>query len=207
MKKFLLRLAAIALGVVLMFIGGCAGTRPAKFYTLTSIEVSDTQRQVETGNGGVAVGIGPIRFPDYLERQQIVTRSSRNQLEVAEFHRWAGSLKEDFSRVLAENLSVLLSTDRIALFPWKSTTLIDYRVTIDVIRFEGSIGGDVTLKTRWTILGGGERKVLMAKKSNLTESVEGDNYDGLVSAKSNALESLSREIARAIHTIFQQRRD
>jgi uncharacterized lipoprotein YmbA len=190
-----------------MFIGGCAGTRPAKFYTLNSIEVSDTQRQVETGNSGVAVGIGPIRFPDYLERQQIVTRSSRNQLEVAEFHRWAGSLKEDFSRVLAENLSVLLLTDRIALFPWKSTTRINYRVTIDVIRFEGAIGGDVTLKTRWTILGGGEKKVLMAKKSNLTESVEGDNYDGLVSAKSNALESLSREIAQAIHTIFQQRRD
>ncbi|MEE8430217.1 MAG: PqiC family protein, partial [Candidatus Desulfatibia sp.] len=124
-----------------------------------------------------------------------------NALTFAEFHRWAGSLKEDFSRILAENLSILLATDRIALFPWTRVTPIDYRVTATVIRFEGKVGGDVTLKIRWSILGGAGKKVLVMKTSNFSEPVGGVNYEALVAAQSRTLAGLSREIAETINTI------
>ncbi len=198
MKGLFLRPAVITLGAVLMFMGGCAHTKPAKFYTLSSLEVSEIESLAELTERDVAVGVGPIRFPDYLGRPQIMTRNSRNALKFAEFHRWAGSLREDFSRVIAENLSILLPTDRIALFPWKRSTPIDYQVTAEVIRFEGKVGGDVTLSVRWTILRSAGKKLLVMKKSAFTESVQGGTYEALVSAQSRALAAFSREIAEAI---------
>ncbi len=201
MKGLFSRFAAITMGAVLMFALGCAGTKPAKFYTLNSLDISEIESRSEEATRGVALGIGPVRFPDYLNRPQIMTRSSHNALTFAEYHRWAGSLREDFSRILAENLSILLATARIALFPWTSVTPIDYRVTIDVIRFEGKIGGDVTLKVRWSILGGAVKKVLVIKTSNFIEPVGGANYEALVAVQSRALAGLSREIAEAINNI------
>jgi len=71
--------------------------------------------------------VGPVELPEYLDRPQIMTCESRNELQFAEFDRWAGSLEKAFSRVLAVNLSILLSTDRVAVYPWK-TTPIDHQV-------------------------------------------------------------------------------
>lgn len=207
MKEFLLRFVVIALGAMLMFTVGCGSTRPAKFYTLNTLDVSKIESRPQATEPDVAVGIGPIRFPDYLERPQIMTRDSRNALTFAEFHRWAGSLKEDFSRVLAENLSILLATERIALFPWKRSTPIDFRVTANVIRFEGKIGDTVTLKARWSVLESTGEKVLVMKMSSLTESVTGNNYEALVAAQSRAVENLSIEIAEAIASIARQERE
>lgn len=203
MKRLFLRFAIITMGAVLMFTLGCARTKSAKFYTLNSLDVSHTESRSEETQTGVALGIGPISFPDYLDRPQIMTRDSRNALTLAEFHRWAGSFREDFSRILAENLSIILATDRIALFPWQSSTPIDYRVTANVIRFEGKIGGDVTLKVRWSILGGTGKKVLVMKTSNFIEPVGSSNYEALVAAQSRTLAVLSREIAETINTIAQ----
>ncbi|UCC31474.1 MAG: membrane integrity-associated transporter subunit PqiC [Phycisphaerales bacterium] len=44
--------------------------------------------------------------------------TSGHRLTLAEFDRWAEPLAFGFSRVLAENLSALLLTDRVLLFPW-----------------------------------------------------------------------------------------
>jgi uncharacterized lipoprotein YmbA len=206
-KEFLLRLAVISLGAMLMFTSGCGRTRPAKFYTLSPIDSSaEVESRSENTEQGVALGIGPVSFPDYLDRPQIATRNGRNALTFAEFHRWAGSLSEDFSRILSENLSILLATDRIALFPWKHATPIEYRVPINVLHFEGKSGGDVTLKVRWSILGSGSETNLLIKMSTFTESAEGSTYEAMAAAQSRALASLSREIAEAIATISRQDR-
>ena len=207
MKGFLLRLAVISLGAMLMFTLGCGRTRPAKFYTLSPLNSSaGIESRSEDTEQGVALGIGPVSFPDYLDRPHIATRNGRNALTFAEFHRWAGSLSEDFSRILAENLSTLLATNRIALFPWKRATPLDYRVPINVMRFEGKSGGDVTLKVRWSILGRSGETDLLIKMSTFTESAKGSTYEAMVAAQSRALGSLSREIAEAIAAISRQDR-
>ncbi|HEX5606452.1 MAG TPA: PqiC family protein, partial [Candidatus Binatia bacterium] len=66
----------------------------------------------------LSLGIGPIKIPRYLDREQLVTRISQNRFAIAENDRWAEPLEENFSRVLSENLSILLQIDRVAAFPW-----------------------------------------------------------------------------------------
>jgi uncharacterized lipoprotein YmbA len=145
--------------------------------------------------------VGPIKFPEYLDRQEIVTRSSSNKITLSDFDLWAGSLAEDFSRVLAENLSVLLSTESVILYPRLRPGLAKYQILVDVIRFDGSPGGDVSLIVRWAILEGKERKVASMRKSTIIEPSGGKGYEAMVEADSRALEKLSREIADAIKTL------
>ncbi len=198
MDHIFLRLVVVTYCMCLAALGGCLGKgtqETARFYVLTSLHGSGAETR--TAMGDSTIGVGPVELPEYLNRPQIVTRESRNELQFAEFDRWAGSLEKGFSRVLAENLSILLSTDRVAVYPWK-TPPIDYQVAVNVTRFDGKPGGDVSLIARWTILGDNGKKVILDRRSSLSEEASEDDYDAIVSAQSRLIEALSREIATAI---------
>ncbi|KPK19389.1 MAG: hypothetical protein AMK69_24290 [Nitrospira bacterium SG8_3] len=200
------RLPWLLLLVGLLFALGCsATTEKSRFYKLNSLTGAESIANTQTTGAGVAIGIGPIKFPDHLDRPEIVTRTSGNALQLAEFHRWAGSLEKDFSRILAENLSILLSTDYIFMFPFAQATPIDYRVAVEVVRFDGELGKSATLIARWTMIEEGEEKTLKSiRRSQVTEPADGNSYEAMVAALSRTVEDLSREIAETIQTFSQK---
>jgi uncharacterized lipoprotein YmbA len=128
----------------------------------------------------------------------MVIRQSPNELELDEFHRWAGPLKEDFASVLEENLSILLSSDRIAVFPWSRFVPADYQVAVRVIRFDGILGGNASLVARWSILTKQTKEILLVESSSFSEPTRKHGYKALVTAQSRTVEALSREMAAAI---------
>ncbi len=200
----MLRIKTTLLGILLMVLAGCAaGTESARFYTLTPVTGSDTEGLSEKVGQDVSVGVGPIKIPGYLDRPQIVTSSNRNKIKMAEFDRWAGPLKDSFARVLSENLSILLSTDRVFLFPWRGSIPIDYHIGVEVIQFDGELGGNASVTVRWAIFGGNDKKMLAMKKSSFSEPAGAQGYEALVAAQSRALGRLSRDIAVAIKGISQ----
>jgi uncharacterized lipoprotein YmbA len=192
---------AVFLGICLLAGSGCAGSRPSKFYTLNSLDAHGNLSKMALQERGIAVAIGPVAIPDYLDRPQILTRSGPRELELAEFDRWAGSLEQDVSRVLAENLSGLLAPDNVIVLRWGRDAYpypAKYRVGVDVTRFEGTIGKSVILAARWSVSREEDRKILFVHESIVKEPVEGQDYDALVEAMSRALAGVSREIAAAI---------
>jgi len=200
-KLFIPRHRLLLLGVGLLFVLGCASSPPTRFYTLSSLQEGGKELRESSSDQDLVIGVGPIKFPEYLDRTEIVTRSSHNKITLSGFDLWAGSLAEDFNRALAENLSVLLSTESVIVYPRPGSGLARYRITMDVIRFDGSLGGDVSLIARWAILEGKERKIVFARKSTIAEPSGAQGYEAMVAANSRALEKLSREIAEAIRTL------
>jgi len=71
------------------------------------------------------LGVGPVTLPRYLERTNIVTRRGM-EMEVAEFDRWVEPLSESVPRAIAANLTTLLRTERIVVFPWSNTPSIEH---------------------------------------------------------------------------------
>ena len=69
-----------------------------------------------------AVGIGPVTLPQYLDRPQIVERTGPNSLKIAEFDRWAEPLNNTVPRILVQNISQLLQSDRVYALPRRTTT-------------------------------------------------------------------------------------
>jgi len=196
-------LAILSFAVILT---GCAGSPSSKFYQLVSIPLQSRTSVTRDGlpRDSLAIAVGPVRMPDYLDRPQIVTRSGKNELKLSEFHRWAGSLERDVNRVLAEDISSLLPSDRFYVVrwtpDWESHVPSSFRVEILVDRFEGTLGDSVLLKAQWGLLDK-DRRLFLKKESQIIEQMNGRSYDALVAAMSSALERLSREISGGIMSV------
>ena len=99
---------------LVFLLGGCSSTPPVAYYTLNTLPETQQEIPAAVMDDTIAIGVGPVDLPKFLDRPQIVTRKSQNQIEVSEFNRWAGSFPGDFARVLAKNISILLPTDQVA---------------------------------------------------------------------------------------------
>jgi hypothetical protein len=190
------------LAVCLASLAGCASTTPSKFYTLTPMKGADGSTPVAPFEEGAVLAVGPVRLPEYLDRPQIATRSEGNEVRLHDTERWAGSLQEDISRVLVENLSMLLAGKRISVARWnpamQSVASLRNRVGVEILRFEGPAGGTVVLKARYALFGTDGKKVIAAGESTVREPAGGTDYESLVAAMSRALATFSREVAAAV---------
>ena len=182
-------------------IVSCSSTPATQFYKLNSLPSIQQENPAALPGMDIAIGVGPVELPEFLDRPQIVTRKGQNQLEIAEFHRWAASFPRDFSRVLAKNISTLLPTDRVAVYPWEDSFSPTYQVKLDVEQFDGQLGERVLLRVIWSLVGQEGKKELVVRKTLIEEPVLTNDYEGLVAAQSNALATLSREIVEAIRKL------
>ena len=199
------------LGLAASFcLAGCAVSDPTQYYTLGqaaagSVESranASTPRSVVAGTGTVTIGVGPVIVPSYLDRSQIVTRTSADQVELSMFHRWAEPLADGIARILAEEIGARVPSERIVMFPWRGTVAraIQYQVVVAVVRFDGRPGGDVTLDVRWRILEG-DGKELMLKRTTLTEAAAGPGYEPMVAAMARVLATLGQEMTAEIRAV------
>lgn len=184
--------------VILVLVGGCAGTPSPNFYTLSPMSDEESRVEFLTKSHLLSVAIAPIKFPDFLDRNQIVTRPSSNTLKMSEFHRWGGSISSNFVQVFGENLSILLGTDRIFYPRQVEVFPIDYRVRLNVKAFEGELGKEVVLDVDWVVIDQRHKDAAIMQNTIIRELAEGSDYESFVSAQSRALEALSRQIANVI---------
>jgi uncharacterized lipoprotein YmbA len=177
----------------LAILAGCGVTPPARYYILTPVEDSSAKPVA-----GPAIGIGPVSFPAYLDRPEIAHRSGNNQLHFAESDRWAEPLKTAFSHILADNLSVMLPTDQISLYPWARTTRIAYQISLDVTRFDADASGTVALSVSWEISRPDDGTVVSRHRQTYIEAAGGMIYPAVVAAQSRAVEKLAEDIVTVI---------
>ena len=147
---------------------------------------------------GIALIMGVDRLLDMMRTAVNVTGDLTITSIVAKSE---GSLDEDIGRVVAENLSLLLKTDKVINFPWRRNISLDYTIEVQVSRLEGSLGGDVDFVVRWAIFDAENNNVLSVQTSRITEPVHGNSYGDLVNAQSRALATYSRQLADAIRQL------
>lgn len=147
-----------------------------------------------------AIVISRIGLPAYLDRPQIVVRSSAEQLYLSEQAHWAGSLREDIERVLARNLSLLLQTPELYVAPYDRDPAPDYRLALNVLHFERDADLQVRLAARWRVTAGPERRPVASGLDELASGpVAGNAALGpTVAAMGRLLGELSGRIADAI---------
>ncbi len=197
------RVTTLSLFVCTVVVTACAGaTEPSRFYTLSTPPELEQERPKTNKQREISIGVGPVELPPYLDRPQIVTQSTRHKLDLAEFDQWAEPLRDNFTRVLAENLSVLMATDQIAIFPWRRPVSIDYQIAVKVIRFDTASGATV-LVARWNLFGKDGRELLYTGRSSFRQPVNGASFEATVAAMSETLADFSREVATATLALSQ----
>ena len=186
------------MALLVLGVGGCLSVSPPPRSYLLSAAIPP---QSPSG-APVVVGVGPVTIPAYLDRSPIVVRTGADEVRLSGEHHWAELLRDGVPRTLAENLSAMIPTDAVALFPWRTPWTVQYRVTVDILRFDGALGGPAVLHARWRLLdGAGKELVLQAV--HLQDTASEPTYSALVAAESRLLARLSRDIAAEIRTRLQ----
>jgi uncharacterized lipoprotein YmbA len=191
----------LVLFIVFLLAGCLSSAPPVEFYTLNSLSAMTQKADPADADQNIAIGIGPVEIPEILDRPQIVTRTGPNKLKMDEFHRWAGPLKAGFAQVLAENISLLLATNQVAVYPWEVDFKPHYRIALDIRYFEGQWGENVVLDVVWRVSDRESQKIQTVKTSVIKEPLSAADYEALVAAKSQAIAQLSREIAQEIRKL------
>jgi len=173
-----------------------------KLFVLTSLQKVESNEQPVPIKG--KIGIGPIELPGHLNRPQIVTGTSQNEVLLNKNDQWATNLRDNFSNVLAENISVLLPSDQVLIYPWDETVVTRYQVKVRVKRFEGDKGEKSILEAEWTLSGPGGNNIFIKKISTFQEPPSNPNFGATVSAMSENIIKLSREISSALRKIAKK---
>jgi uncharacterized protein len=178
---------------VALALAGCASPR-SNFYTLSA-----AAKPVATA-ADFSVAVGPVSVPAAVDRPQMVVRLAPNQVAIDEFQRWASPLPDAIARVVAENLSATLGTPRVTVFSQPTAAGAQYRVLVDVLRFESAPGEAASLDAVWTVRNVKDGTT-RSGRTTASEPVPDREYASLAAAHSRALGRLSEDLAGAIRAL------
>ena len=170
---------------------GCGSSPPSRFYTLSGTTAA------AAAPSNLSIAVGPVTIPGAVDRPQMVVTTGANQVELDEFNRWAAPLGNNISRVVAMNLGTLLGTPNVSLFPQMLSANADYRVAIEVQRFDSTLGESALLDAVWIVRRTADGKSDTGR-TTAREPVSEKSHDALVAAHSRAVARLSQDIATAV---------
>ncbi len=152
----------VLLSMIAGLCGGCLGrSEPPRFYTLAA-------GGPPTDSGGtVAVAVGPLELPDYLDRTQIVVRDQETGIQLRSTERWAEPLEDAMVRRLTNQLNNVLQSAFVYRYPQFVNLATRYQVGAEVYAFEADTDGQVRLQLRWAILDGGQKRSTQAARRKL----------------------------------------
>ncbi len=183
-------------GILISILSACTGTSPkTSFYTLSASETHVNPGGSQEQQLNVAIGIGPISLVDPINGPQLVTRNSEGNLQPAEFHRWSGSLADNFAAVLADEVAGLLGNKDVYAYPWISGLHPVYQIKINLRQFEGELRHEATLKADWLLIDKTGQRIGTVKRTVLIEPVQGKSHADLVTALERNVAKLAIEIA------------
>lgn len=177
----------------LAIVASCGTPAKLNYYTLSATQAPPA---------GVALGrplnvyVGPVTIPETVDRPQMVMRVDANRVEIADLERWAEPLKTAIPRTVADTMTRELAAATVMTSRQSATLAFDYRVAIDVQRFDLSAGAGAVVDALWTIRDAkGEPR---NGRSQAREPSASGDAEAMAAAASRALEKVARDIAGAI---------
>lgn len=180
--------------IFLLLSVACVGSSaPAKFYLLEPISKDSVEQEVTADKPILA--LVPVRIPHYLERAQLATSSAKNTYDFDELHRWAESLDDNMSRVILQNLSVLLAAE-VVMSTSHQAQSAKVQLAVTILDFYIDPSGQAKLSATWQIW----RKdaEILSGQSTERVAVAGNDAHRKVVALNQCLNNFSREMANTL---------
>jgi len=187
------RLTALLL---MTLVAGCGASSSVSYYSLGTLP--DGPAAPVPQKARPAIGIANILLPDYLDRPQLVSRTDAHRMNIEEYHRWAGRLQDEISRVLLENLRLLGASPRIDRAPWPAGFKPELIVSVQLTPFEAFPDGTVRLVGSVTLADLRPSAAPSSWSVHLQEPAAGRAPSDLVAAQSRLVAALSRQINDAL---------
>jgi uncharacterized lipoprotein YmbA len=185
---------------LLMLVSGCGQSTPVRYYKLDSPNIvyeSDSEEPL-------VLGLGPLRIPDYLERNRIVVRGENSEMIVDDFSRWAEPLDDAIYRLLAANVDSRLEGVMAVSFPYNSMISHDYQLLGRIDMFESNKAGNTVLLVHWGIIDtDGNPAVAPRRARYQAQATDASDYGSIATAMRIVLEEFSQDIAQVFQAAIQ----
>lgn len=183
-----------------LLLSGCIGQKssPSKYYLLTGL-TPDTPTLLTDSSSAPMVTVEKVEIPAFLDRPQMVLSYGSNQLQFAEFDRWAEPIETGFTRVLRENLARLLGSEQVSAHPWGRHFAADFTVTTVIIDLKADPDAKtVKLTALWKIAGPDGKYQFETREKLYREKITGSksDYSAIALAISRTIAALSADIAQ-----------
>lgn len=187
-------------GLAVLVLSACGSTPKASYYTLTESPMK------MPGAGKVpSIVVAPAVLPDIVDRPQMVVRTASNSVLLLEQHRWADSLRQEISRVIAGDLGRQLDSSRVVvLVDAAQAREADFRLLLQVQRLDTTLGEGVALDINWQLIprAGKAYAGRSAVNELVTKSATADDgFGALIAAHRRALDQVAAEIAAAVRAM------
>jgi uncharacterized protein len=177
-------------------LSACAST-PTNFYTLESQSRPPAVTTTASAKK-LLIGIGPLTLPALLDRKGIVTRAENNSVQIAEFDQWAAPLQNNVIAVLSKNVATLQPNAIVRAYPWSVYGNVDYRVIIDITRFDTQLGKSANLEASWAIMEEKNHTIISNGQTKLQQPLNDASYNSAAQGLSKLLSELSQQLSLAL---------
>lgn len=183
----------IALPILAAVLVGCAESPKSRFYTLSALDQPGAIDPVAKA----PFQVDAVSLPTSLERPQIIRAVNDNVIQVNEYERWAGPLREMFSRVLIEDLASRMGLSP-ALLIWNAPSASDRILSVRVSDFSADLDGQVALEASWT-LSNGQGQTILSSQLRITRRAPSPETKDVVRAMDATIAELAGRIVDDVH--------
>ena len=175
---------------------------PTRFYVL-AMPRAEVVRDVGMGIRRWNLGLKPVEIPMYLRTKSMVVRRGANELQFAEFDRWAEPLDQGILRMMKEALGDASNVRGVTSNTHGEDSL-DYEVRIRILACEGVWGeGDTSaihFAASWEVRAVGTNSPAIQPGGYRGGKLawDGEDYGQLAERLSEAMVGASRALAASL---------
>ncbi|HEY1722190.1 MAG TPA: PqiC family protein [Magnetospirillaceae bacterium] len=186
------RVTAIAL-LSLMTACSSSSVPPPRLFVLSPLQVPPSGDHAVSGMTEILVA--QTQVPDYLDRPQIVERTTSNELKLVDEDQWAERLSINVSRVVAQNLTTMVPADANVAAAARASLPYEFQVSVSLNNFELDQSGAAILEGRWSVTNAEGTKELAAANVSMREPAKQPGIAAAVEAMNANLGGVCRDIA------------
>lgn len=196
MKPSIVRRTAL-LGLPVALLAACSSPLPPlQLYRMAAAPPATTAVSAPPASAaGVWQLVGPVRLPEYLDRDALLVPQGQAGLQALPGQRWAEPLRDSVPRLLRQDLALLLGESRVWGSPLPAGVAVDRQLRVELLALEpGADRRTVTLRARWSLADPSGRQPTRVDAAVIDAPVAGGDVDGLVAAHRLALWRLAERI-------------
>ena len=187
-----MRLRAAILGLFALALASCGSSPKTHYFTLAAAPGTQTTAAI-----AAPVTVAAVHVPPSLDRREMMRRTGANTVDIDEQDRWTAPLGEMTRRVLSRDLATRLPPGKLVP-PDAPAPPHVAQITVSIADFGPDGTGKVRLDGSWSLLEGGQGKLVLRRDIALAIDSAAAGGSGEAAAMSQLLGQLADRIAEAL---------
>ena len=179
--------------LLIMTATGCGHSPPVRYVTLNAEPAMAPSVTAHLQ----PIQLTAVHIPAELDRTEVVTQTSANQLTIHDNDRWGAPLGEMMRRTLAQDLLTRLPAGSFVL-PDAPASPDTRKLVVTVLHVGADASGTLVLQASWTLLSGPSSHALLTQQVSLTSDMASNDAAAQAAALSRLLGQLADRISASV---------